>query len=108
MQKAKLTPKGGTNGLWTAGTLLVGSSDFSLVINPIVVSEWEPNQETNGHENLLIMVEVILFTEALNCSPVLIRNAKPLCIAWSDVEVNGAEVEILLVGWCSTARNLHI
>lgn len=40
--------------------------------------------------------------------PVLIVHSKPLAISRPNVDVDGAEVVVLLVSWCPGSRDLHV
>ena len=53
-------------------------------------------------------VHFVLFTERVHDAPVLGRHAEPFAIARADVDVNGAEVVVLLVAGRSRARHFHV
>ena len=48
-----------------------------------------------------------LFAEAVDDAPVSVRHAEPLAVAGPDVDVDGAEVVVLLVARRPAARHLQ-
>ena len=48
-----------------------------------------------------------LFAEAVDDAPVGVRHAEPLAVAGPDVDVDGAEVVVLLVARRPAARHLQ-
>lgn len=56
-----------------------------------------------GLYNLLstdtVIQSILLFTEVAHHSPVRLWYSKPLTVAWSNVDVDGTEVIVLLVTW---------
>lgn len=54
------------------------------------------------------VIDVVLLAELLDAAPVRVRRGKPLAVARSDVNVDRAEVVVLLVARRSTVRDLHV
>lgn len=54
------------------------------------------------------IVDVVLFAQLLNTTPVCIRYGKPFTIARADVYVDGTEIVVLLMAGCSAARYFHV
>ena len=49
-----------------------------------------------------------LFTELVEDPPILVVHGKPLAVPWANVDVDGAEVVVLLMAWGSGPRHLHV
>ena len=55
----------------------------------------------------LQVVHSVFLAQVVQGAPVVLRHAKPLTVSWADVEVDRAEVVLLLVGHRPGAGNLH-
>ena len=54
------------------------------------------------------VVDVVLLTETLERAPVFVRHAEPLRIPRTNIDVDGAEVVVLLMSGSSRARDFHV
>lgn len=54
------------------------------------------------------VIDVVLFAELLNASPVRVGRGKPLAVTGTDVDVDRAEVVVLLMARSSTVGDLHV
>lgn len=53
-------------------------------------------------------LEDLLFTQLVKDAPIAIVDTEPLAVARADVDVDRAEVVILLVTWGPRTLNLHV
>jgi hypothetical protein len=60
-----------------------------------------------GPPRAMQKVDSVLFTEFVHRAPIVLRHSEPLAVPWPDVNVDGAEVVILLVGGVPRTRHLH-
>lgn len=54
------------------------------------------------------IIYVVLLTQLLDATPICVGRRKPLAVTWADVDVDGAEVVVLLVARRSTVGHFHV
>ena len=75
---------------------------------------WKKKKETTSVLKVHRLIKKIpfffhsLFTEPVEDSPVLVVDSKPLTVAWTNIDVDRAEVIVLLVSGGAGTWHLHV